>query len=86
MACFVLLILIVQLIIFMFFYSNGKTYEIPQGLNWLGAFVLILITLPYQILRIIIIVIETIIKFLFTKKEKKEPKKKERREEWGYYP
>ena len=58
MACFVLLILIVQLIIFMFFYSNGKTYEIPQGLNWLGAFVLILITLPYQILRIIIIVIE----------------------------
>lgn len=77
----IILSLMLSGVIFLFFFPGNK-YEIPSKLNWLGASLLILITLPYQLLRLLFILCKIIVLFLFTKKEKK-PKPKKEYEIWS---
>ena len=66
------LVLIIQAMIFTFFFNDNGYYELPKSLNWFGVLVFIILTLPFQVLRIVIKIIEKVFRLLFMKRENRK--------------
>lgn len=64
------LVLVIQAVLFTFLFNDNGYYEMPKSFNWFGVLIFIIITLPFQVIRIIIKISEKVFRVLFMKKQK----------------